>query len=195
MKKNSGDRRNRKTEAVIEKAFFELAAKKDINKITVKELTDLADMNRGTFYLHYIDILDLQDKLEDKVIAELCGYASVDFIAAAKERQVLQITHILEYIRENVVVFKAFIYSNRSMKFMDKLVVALEEKIFPDISLKMKEHGQEFRRLVSTFFVNGAAALIRDWLTRENKTSPAELGAVIDTIVCTSLTSFASLDR
>lgn len=194
MKAVSNDRRSRKTEAAIEKAFFELTAKKDINKITVKEITDLADTNRGTFYLHYIDILDLQDKIEDKIIEELCCSAKVDFISAIKDHQVLQITNILEYIHENVEVFKAFLNSNRSMQFMDKLTVAVEERFLPDISLKMKEHDQEFCRLVSTFFVNGTAALIKDWLTRENKTSPAVLGTVIDTIVRTGLTSFSSVE-
>lgn len=190
-KNASADRRSLKTEAAIEKAFLELMSKKDIGRITVKEITDLADTNRGTFYLHYIDILDLQDKIEDKVIEGLCGSASEDFPLSARERRVSQITSMLEYIKENIRVFRAFLNSSRSMQFMDKLTFAIEDLFVPCIPVKMNEHDKDFSRMVSTFFVNGAAALIKDWFKRDDATSPDELSVIIDRIMSTGLSSFA----
>ena len=46
------DRRVRRTRKILTQALTELLQKKQVNEITVKELTDLADMNRGTFYLY-----------------------------------------------------------------------------------------------------------------------------------------------
>lgn len=43
---------------------------KPIKDISVKELTDLADINRGTFYLHYRDIYDMLEQLEDEWFAD-----------------------------------------------------------------------------------------------------------------------------
>ncbi len=50
------DRRYRKTEAAIEAAFLKLVSEKPIRQITVKELYEVADMNKSTFYAHYQDI-------------------------------------------------------------------------------------------------------------------------------------------
>ena len=47
------DRRVRRTKKLLIQALTELMQQKPVKEITVKELTDLADMNRGTFYLYY----------------------------------------------------------------------------------------------------------------------------------------------
>ena len=43
----------------------------DIQDISVKELTELVDINRGTFYLHYDDIYDMLHKVEDEMFPDL----------------------------------------------------------------------------------------------------------------------------
>ncbi len=64
------DRRARRTKALLKEAFIKLLSEKKLNEITVKELCDVADINRGTFYLHYMDIYDLKDKLEEELYLE-----------------------------------------------------------------------------------------------------------------------------
>ena len=41
---------------------------KPFKDITVKDITERADLNRGTFYLHYVDIYDLLSKIEDETL-------------------------------------------------------------------------------------------------------------------------------
>lgn len=60
------DLRTERTKRSIENAFLELRKQKDIEKITVKELAELAYINKATFYTHYHDIYDLSDQLEDE---------------------------------------------------------------------------------------------------------------------------------
>ncbi len=50
------DRRNKKTEQLIKRVFLKLLKEKSLNKITVAEIARLADLGRGTFYLHYGDV-------------------------------------------------------------------------------------------------------------------------------------------
>ena len=59
------DRRVRRTKKLLTQALTQLLQEKQINEITVKELTDLADMNRGTFYLYYKDMFDMLEKIEE----------------------------------------------------------------------------------------------------------------------------------
>ncbi|MGM9662355.1 MAG: TetR/AcrR family transcriptional regulator [Oscillospiraceae bacterium] len=64
------DLRTKRTRANIQSAFLALRAKKPLEKITVKELAELAHINKATFYLHYRDIYDLSDQVEDEILEE-----------------------------------------------------------------------------------------------------------------------------
>ena len=79
------DRRVRRTKKMLTQALTQLMQEKQIKEITVKELTDLADMNRGTFYLYYRDVYDMLEKLDrscwmysvlSKKTRRLSGYCS-----------------------------------------------------------------------------------------------------------------------
>ncbi|MCR4675397.1 MAG: TetR/AcrR family transcriptional regulator, partial [Lachnospiraceae bacterium] len=59
------------TKMRIQTAFYELLNEYDYEKITVTLLCKEADINRATFYKHYLDIDDLVDKLQEKTIAAL----------------------------------------------------------------------------------------------------------------------------
>ena len=65
------DRRIRKTKALLRSGLTDLMKQKPVNKITVKELADYVDINRGTFYLHHKDIFDLLSSIESELMQEL----------------------------------------------------------------------------------------------------------------------------
>lgn len=62
------DLRKERTKRNIINAFIELRAKKPLERITVKELSELALINKATFYSHYEDVYDLSKQLEDETI-------------------------------------------------------------------------------------------------------------------------------
>lgn len=62
------DLRKERTRRNIINAFIELRAKKPLEKITVKELSEKALINKATFYSHYKDIYDLSEQLEKETI-------------------------------------------------------------------------------------------------------------------------------
>lgn len=66
MKKS--DARVRYTQRVLKESFLSLLRKKPINKITVKEVCELAELNRATFYSHYSDCFDLMEKIEQEIL-------------------------------------------------------------------------------------------------------------------------------
>ena len=67
------DIRIRKTEQAIKNAFIELRSKKPLEKITVKELCELAMINKSTFYSHYEDIYALSETMEQETVASIIG--------------------------------------------------------------------------------------------------------------------------
>lgn len=63
------DRRVKYTRQVIKESFLELLEKNSFPKITVTELCRLAEINRGTFYLHYYDMEDVLNDLLNDMLA------------------------------------------------------------------------------------------------------------------------------
>ena len=65
------DRRVRKTKAQLRAGLARLMQKKSIKEITVKELVDEVDINRSTFYLHYSDIYQMLESIENELMDEI----------------------------------------------------------------------------------------------------------------------------
>lgn len=70
------DLRVQKTRRSIVNAFLRLRAKKPLEKISVKELSELAEINKATFYLHYKDIYDLSENIENELIENI--FSAID---------------------------------------------------------------------------------------------------------------------
>ena len=54
--------------------------KKDFEKITVTEIVKLSGLNRGTFYAHYSNVVDVLEEIErevtDKILSLFSSYKS-----------------------------------------------------------------------------------------------------------------------
>lgn len=70
------DLREKKTKRNINNAFLEIRSKKPLERITVKELCEKAEISKATFYLHYKDIYDLSDTLQLNTIKEIMTHIS-----------------------------------------------------------------------------------------------------------------------
>ncbi|MCL1810205.1 MAG: TetR/AcrR family transcriptional regulator [Clostridiales bacterium] len=99
-------------------AFWSLYQKKRIEKITVREITQLAGYNRGTFYDYFIDIYDVLDQFQDSLL----DYTRV---AIDKYRSDGINQEIVEYITNTFHTkgeyFSVFLGGNRDPNFPDKM--------------------------------------------------------------------------
>ena len=67
------DLRVTKTRRLIKAAFLDLVQAKPVQKITVTELAKRAEISKGTFYLHYLDIYDLYNQMVEETVAKIAG--------------------------------------------------------------------------------------------------------------------------
>lgn len=65
------DLRVKKTKRAIRSAFYALIQEKPLEKITVRELAEKAEINKTTFYAHYETIYDLVRQLEQETVDEV----------------------------------------------------------------------------------------------------------------------------
>ena len=69
--KKRPDRRHARTERRIREAFTELVMEKNVDKITIKELAERADIDRKTFYLHYSSVWDVLEEIQGEILEKV----------------------------------------------------------------------------------------------------------------------------
>ena len=70
MRNPKEDRRVRRTQKLLKESLVQLMSEKAFKDITIKDITERADLNRGTFYLHYSDTYDLLTAMENGVLED-----------------------------------------------------------------------------------------------------------------------------
>ena len=65
------DARVKYTKMVIRNSFLALMKTKKLSEITLKEVCELSEINRSTFYRHYKDIYDWRDRMEEEYQAKI----------------------------------------------------------------------------------------------------------------------------
>ena len=70
MKNEAEDRRSRRSRRLLKEGLLALMQEKRFSDITVRDITERMDLNRGTFYLHYPDTTALLQSVETDMLAE-----------------------------------------------------------------------------------------------------------------------------
>ena len=79
MRDSNLDLRVIRTKTAIRNAFVELIEEKGFDAITVKDITTKANINRGTFYTHYLDKFDLMTRCQEEIMHEMSSIAKRNF--------------------------------------------------------------------------------------------------------------------
>jgi AcrR family transcriptional regulator len=171
MKKADTDRRVRRTRELLRRTLTRLLMEKDLKDITVSELTARADVNRGTFYLHYKDIYDLFEQIEKEILEDFCG-----IIARHKQQQrgVILMPVLLDafkFIAANADVFMALLRT-RETTFLTKVIEMSRPRDRKDWELVFGAGSEEFFEYYYAFITNGCVALLRRWFSLGMPESP-----------------------
>ena len=160
------DRRVRRTKKLLTQALTQLLQEKQINEITVKELTDLADMNRGTFYLYYKDMFDMLEKIEDGMFEALDEIVSLHEHGDVSQQTKPILLDLFHFIKENQEMCRVLLSPHGDMNFLHRLNEVLRGKClkaWPDIR---EEKGEADFDYHYSFVVFGCAGIIRAWVNR-----------------------------
>lgn len=166
------DLRVRYTKKVIQEAFWKLLKEKPLSRITVKEICDLAEINRGTFYRHYMDCYDLMDKLQEEMLdnfRQLLDTAEVDGIQKA-------IVSILEMLRSNETVYLLLQSRGESEVFLHKIIACCYQYMANHIidfpGMEAENPNREYNYC---FLISGSCGLIEYWFHSGMKESAEEV--------------------
>lgn len=163
------DLRVRYTQKVIQEAFWKLLREKPLAKITVKEVCDLAGINRGTFYKHYMDCYDLMDKLQEDVIREM--EQRLDSIESTGIRSML--VSLMETLQNDVGLFHILYTQGQSGAFLHRIVGCCYRYMETRVtSIPGMSAEDPFKNMNYAFLVSGCSGVMEYWIHTGMQESP-----------------------
>lgn len=186
MTKGKVDRRNIKTRQSIKNALLELIKEKNINEISVTDLTTKADINRGTFYLHYTDKYDLINQMENEIIQSIemkfdtiIKNELLDF-AVSSTIPTFSI-EIFRYFKEHAQFMKCILSPNGDPLFHYKFKKVLENKFLHEFWSDLIDEDTMLvpKEYFFSYVVSAHIGLVRHWLETGTKESPEEMGTIL----------------
>jgi AcrR family transcriptional regulator len=169
------DRRIRKTRAALKKSLTTLMQQKQIKDISVRELTELADVNRGTFYLHYKDVFDLLEQSEADLLNEFHDTINSYDAAHVSENSTFLFEGVYNLCKQNADLVRILIGENGDIKFLNKLKDLVKSKCLEEWSFITNQQNPRDFDSYYAFIVGGCISLLQNWFSSGMIQSPHEL--------------------
>ena len=177
------DRRVRKTRRQLRECLITLVKEKKVQDITVRELTDMADLNRGTFYLHYKDVFDLLEKTEAELQEDfnqlVCKHDAVDL----KQRPSVIFNEIYSLVYDNADLIEILLGENGDLNFVNRLKQLIREKCLKDWMEVFRSGNAAAFDAFFSFIVSGCIGLVQYWLQTGLKETPEQMAKLTEHII------------
>ncbi|GIO22089.1 TetR-like C-terminal domain-containing protein [Oceanobacillus sp. J11TS1] len=172
----SNDLRIVKTKQLLKESLLSLLGEIEFEEITIKKLTERAQINRSTFYAHFYDKFDL---LEKTINDELVSFVEE---VAPKSEEELSLTEIpnpfylraTQYIYQHEAFFKLMMGENGIPSFQQRFLKIIEQH--------MTEHLKRFhpnpkkmeipKELFIYYVAHGYVGVVSYWLENGMQYSP-----------------------
>lgn len=177
MQEKKVDRRVKYTKLALRESLITALLEKPIEKITVKELCEKADVNRGTFYSHYSDQFDLYNAVVEEFLTEAISMTSG--ILDTNERvhdKIKMASLIYKFVKDNSDLAKVLL-DGRSVFGFDKYNDIFNEivhRVYLD-EIKRQVSNDRFVDMVYQYVAVANITLIKYWLNTGMKESEEEM--------------------
>ncbi len=182
MENKKMDRRVRKTRMQLRAGLTQLMREKPIKDITVRELAQLVDINRCTFYLHYRDIYDMVEQVEQEVFDEFEALVRAHPAEELLNKPIYLLLDLFEFFSVNSDLCAAFLGGNGDMAFFNKLILLIRDRVVEYWLKEQKKDPDQFDYYFS-FLASGFIGIIREWFQRDMKETPAQMAALAEQLV------------
>lgn len=177
MPKKLSDRRPQKTKKALKSVLVDLMQTKDLKNISIRELTNIADISRGTFYLHFRDILALYQEIERDVVDNINHI--IESKGPIKDEDELDkiIGAVFDYLNLHIKECDALLRTD-SASFLS----AVFERNRPDVietwesPFGSEEHARAYSYI---FFSHGFAGVLKHWMTFGKIETPQQITTII----------------
>ncbi|MBX8938686.1 TetR/AcrR family transcriptional regulator [Enterococcus gilvus] len=179
--------RSTQTKAKLKNSFIKLVREKGLDNVTVSDLARDSKINRGTFYLHYLDKYDLMEKLEEQAINDLKQILLFD-------KNTENLNDPIELIPYDAIL-KALIYVKNDFDFIKTLasdggdpnfILMIKEILSQMIDSKIQQSEkltfsqkmlpEDYAREI---LLSSMVAILVLWIKKDAAESPEEIAVMI----------------
>jgi len=180
MNEEKIDRRVRRTKKLLRQGLTKLMSEKKINKITVKELTDLVDVNRATFYLYYKDIFDMVESIENELFDDFKrAFEKFTNDTASYDNMLSFFIFVFEFVQDNAEMCKILLGPDGDYYFIEKFKNAIKQHQ-PNMNNTFSQIKLNYFR---PFIISGCIGVIQQWLEDDMETSPKDMADLVTRII------------
>ena len=183
MQEETQDRRIKRTKMLLQNALVDLMLEKAVGKISVKELTQKADVNRSTFYLHYLDIYDMLEQMENEFVETIQGFFHDFFTPLPTSMPLTLFVNISEWLEQDKEYYVKLLRGSASGYIFEELESRIRDEFLTLLYLIfLDEESLDLRTRVN-FTVSGTVGVLRLWVMEGGNISLVELSETIDDIL------------
>lgn len=183
METTKPNRSVRRTQNLLQSCLLELMQKKPIGQISVRELTDAADLNRGTFYLHYKDIYDLLEQMENDLLQEFIEIDRSHPPEAMGRQPLALLLDLFTFIADHEQFVTLILITNPDRQFVQKLEDVIRERCFRDWNILFSVPRSEKSELYTAYLISGCIGVIEHWLKEGLAQPPQELAEYVNAMI------------
>lgn len=165
----SVDRRIRKSKVALKDALLTLMQTKEFKHISITDIVQLADLNRGTFYKHYADKEELLEEIIDEVMKNLitsyrAPYESLTVFEVSK--LTASAIKIFEHVATNANFYTLLGKSNILTGLQARVCNELSQLILQDISNRPL-HTKTNSKMLANYQAYAIWGMITVWIDSE----------------------------
>lgn len=171
------DNRVRFTKMVLQQALLQILKKKNIDKVTIKELCAEAKVNRGTFYLHYATPNDLLMEIEQQFLDENMAKFNPYF---QEGYETSYMANLFAGILKNRELCRIIMGKNGNPRFVERIQNMIRSDIIDGWCREFPKYRREDLDYVYDFVFAGSMRLILNWIDDDMGLSTVELANRLD---------------
>lgn len=169
------DRRVRRTQRLLAKALIALTLEKGYEAVTIRDITERADIGYATFFRHYRDKDELLEDVLDVVLAEL-----IDLLCPEKPGADPTTLGILlfRHVQEQSEVIRVLLGSHT---LLPRLIEVATQNIVSDHT--PRPDSTVPLEVAAHHIVTSTISLIQWWLDHQMPYSPEQMGLIYHELI------------
>lgn len=168
----------RNTKRRLRESLMKLVLRKQLGSITVKELTNDADVNRSTFYFHYQDVKALVKEMEEVFFKDFSTALN-----AIDQKSHDSITILVKCLEGHMDLCKIVLGENGDMEFLEQMKQIIEEKCSKIWKEAVPQMSDQDLAILDSFLIGGVVSTLQSWVRNENRQSSDDLALVLNRLI------------
>jgi AcrR family transcriptional regulator len=169
------DRRILRTREAINRAFLELFGEKELEQITINDIAERANVNRGTVYLHYTDKYDLLNRCIEDHLGKMFLSCNMTRTPDGDVGLISEMKPVFLYFEQNFLFFSAMLANQRTTIFRERLLEIVSANVIHKLEMEKSVPEGMDKQLIAHFMASAFVGTVEWWIQNRMPHAPEEM--------------------